>query len=76
MSADDKLEKATQDVQKMEKHFNSAIMYMTEALTDKAKEIEAVKGENEYYRQMASVLYITTFASYCIGYLVARFVSC
>lgn len=76
MSGNDNLEKATQDVQKMEKHFNSAIMHMTEALIDKAKEIEVVKKENKYYREMASVLYITTFASYCIGYLVARFVSC
>lgn len=76
MTTNEKLEKATENVQKMEKHFNTAIDLMTEALNEKTAEIYRVKQENAMVKEAATVLTLTTIASYFVGYLVARFVSC
>jgi multidrug resistance efflux pump len=76
MTTNEKLEKATENVQKMEKHFNMAIDLMTEALKEKSAEIEMVKQENAMVKEAATVLTLTTIASYFIGYLAARFVGC
>lgn len=76
MSSNDKLIQASENVQNMEKHFNSAISLMTEALNDKADEIRLVSRERQFYKEMATALSIATFASYCLGYLVAKVVTC
>lgn len=76
MTSNPKLLQAYDDVKNMEKHFESAIFHMTDALNEKADEIEVVNAERQYFKEMSVVLSVATCISYFAGYWIARFVSC
>lgn len=50
-SSNDKMEKATVSVREMEKHMNTALMWMAEAIKDRCEETDKVEKENELLRK-------------------------
>ena len=70
-SSNDKMEKATKSAIEMEKHMNTALLWMAEAIKDRCKETDKVEEENkklrkrlqdeEDLRPLILILYILTF---------------
>lgn len=51
MSSNDKMEKATVSVREMEKHMNTALLWMAEAIKDRCGETDKVEEENKKLRE-------------------------
>jgi ABC-type bacteriocin/lantibiotic exporter with double-glycine peptidase domain len=51
MSSNDKMEKATVSVREMEKHMNTALLWMAEAIKDRCQETDKVEEENKKLRE-------------------------
>lgn len=50
-SSNDKMEKATVSVREMEKHMNTALLWMAEAIKDRCEETDKVEEENKKLRE-------------------------
>ena len=50
-SSNDKMEKASQSIREMEKHMNTGLMWMTEAIKDRCEETDKVEEENKKLRE-------------------------
>lgn len=70
-SSNTKMEKATKSAMEMEKHMNTALLWMADAIKDRCEETDKVEEENkklrkrlqdeEDLRPLILILYILTF---------------
>lgn len=73
-TSNDKLEKATVSVREMEKHMNTALLWMTEAIRDRCEESERVEKENELLREqnkqlknLMELMWLLNLGLYVVG---------
>lgn len=70
-------EQAVQDVNKMEKHFTSAINHLTKAVLEKDEEYTSIKEENAMLRERQQYVneFITVAIAVCILLYLLGFTS-
>jgi uncharacterized ion transporter superfamily protein YfcC len=79
-SSNDKMEKATQSIREMEKHMNTGLMWVAEAIKDRCEETDKVEEENKLLRKqiqesdgLVLLLFVLNILAFLLGIATDRY---